>query len=86
MWGILKSYIASHNVDQNNKIMKLINERLSQIDEGMWRNTCRHVEKKKEEYYRHFDIGVRIYNSPWRVANPKIHHLIFQVAIQNHYK
>ena len=30
--------------------MKIINERLSQIDEGMWRNTCRHVEKKKEEY------------------------------------
>ena len=36
--------------------MKLINERLSQIDEGMWGNTCRHVQKKKEEYYRHFDM------------------------------
>ncbi|CAG4981385.1 unnamed protein product [Colias eurytheme] len=57
VWGILKNYIASHNVDQNvREIMKLINERLSQIDEGMWGNTCRHVQKKEEEYYRHFDM------------------------------
>ena len=57
MWGILKNYIASHNVDQNKtEIMKLINERLSQIDEGMLGNTCRHVQNKKEEYYRHFDM------------------------------
>ncbi|XP_039745055.1 uncharacterized protein LOC120623223 [Pararge aegeria] len=57
VWGILKNYIASRNVDQNvTEIMKLINECLSQIDEGMWGNTCRHVQKKEEEYYRHFDM------------------------------
>lgn len=34
--------------------LNLINERLSQIDEGMWGNTCPHVQKKEEEYYRQF--------------------------------
>ncbi|XP_047024143.1 uncharacterized protein LOC124633092 [Helicoverpa zea] len=44
VWGILNNYIASHNVDQNvTEIMKLINESLSQIDEGVWSNTCRHI-------------------------------------------
>lgn len=46
--GILKNYIASHNIEQNvTAIMKLINERLSQIDEEMWRNICQHVQKKR---------------------------------------
>ena len=39
--------------------MKLINERLSQIDEEMWCNTCRHIQKKEEEYFRHFVIWAK---------------------------
>lgn len=49
VWGILKNYIAPHNIEQSvTGITKLINDRLSQINEEMWRNTCQHVKKEEE--------------------------------------
>lgn len=66
--------------------MKVINERLSQTDEGVLGNTCRHIQKKKEEYYRHFDMQSKFIIDLGESSESENSSFIFQVAIQNHYK
>lgn len=56
IWGILKNKIASKNIGQNmTEVQNLIAEGLNSIDNNIWLNTCKHVEKIEKEYMKYFD-------------------------------
>lgn len=57
VWGIVKNYIASRNIEQNiTSTDILINESIDNVSSETWRNTCSHVEKIEKEYLKYFDL------------------------------
>lgn len=57
IWGIVKNYIASKNIEQNMTYTEqLINESLNKVTSETWHKTCSHVEKIEKEYLKYVDL------------------------------
>lgn len=57
IWGIVKNYIASKNIEQNMTNMeRLIFESLDRVTSETWQKTCAHVEKIEKEYLKYVDL------------------------------
>lgn len=61
IWGVLKNYIALRNIEQNmTNTEHLIQESISKITSETWRNTCKSVIKKENEYMKYFDTDYEL--------------------------
>lgn len=57
VWGILKGYVATHNIAQNAKsVEELIHEGFNKIGKDTWEKVCRHAIDNENRYYGNFDL------------------------------